>query len=155
MLWLPQKQYNTQKGFKKPFCVYFLVTLGFRRPNKLVDKPLLFNYGKGVGSMLSKKIAIRIKELRLQKNMTQEALAELAGLDLSYLGKIERGQIENIKIEPLDKIIKGLNIDYPSFFSFEKDDNDISEIIHDITSLNKREDIIRVFKQIILLSKNE
>ena len=43
--------------------------------------------------MLSSKVAARIKELRLQNGMTQEVLAELAGLDLSYLGKIERGQI--------------------------------------------------------------
>ena len=104
--------------------------------------------------MLSSKVAARIKELRLQNGMTQEVLAELAGLDLSYLGKIERGQIENIKIETLDKIIRAFNIDYPSFFSFEKDDNDISRIIHDLNSLDRREYIIRVFKQIIAISKN-
>ena len=96
--------------------------------------------------MLSSKVAARIKELRLQNGMTQEVLAELAGLDLSYL--------ENIKIETLDKIIRAFNIDYPSFFSFEKDDNDISRIIHDLNSLDRREDIIRVFKQIIAISKN-
>ncbi|OTO67558.1 helix-turn-helix domain-containing protein, partial [Enterococcus sp. 12E11_DIV0728] len=78
--------------------------------------------------MLSAKVAARIKELRLQNGLTQETLAELAGLDLSYLGKIERGQIENIKIETLDKIIKAFKIDYPSFFAFKKEDNDISRI---------------------------
>ncbi|EOI53651.1 helix-turn-helix domain-containing protein [Enterococcus gilvus] len=104
--------------------------------------------------MLSAKVAARIKELRLQNGLTQETLAELAGLDLSYLGKIERGQIENIKIETLDKIIKAFKIDYPSFFAFKKEDNDISRIIHDLNSIDKRNDIIRVFKQIIAISKN-
>ena len=35
--------------------------------------------------------------------MTQEKLADKAGMDVNALGRIERGQNSNIKLEPLDK----------------------------------------------------
>jgi len=33
-----------------------------------------------------------IKRLRLQRNMTQQVLADASGLDIRYIGSIERGQ---------------------------------------------------------------
>ena len=34
----------------------------------------------------------RIKELRYQKNLSQEMLAEIAGIDRTYIGGVERGE---------------------------------------------------------------
>ena len=36
-----------------------------------------------------KKVGLRIKELRELKGSTQEKLAEIAGISVDYLGKIE------------------------------------------------------------------
>jgi len=39
--------------------------------------------------MFYKKLGLRIKALREEKHLTQEKLAEKAGISLDYLGKIE------------------------------------------------------------------
>ncbi len=57
---------------------------------------------KGVGEIL--------KTLRLQRNLTQEELAEKVGKHRSYIGRIETKDGENIKIQTLVEIVeKGLN----------------------------------------------
>jgi transcriptional regulator with XRE-family HTH domain len=43
-------------------------------------------------STVARQFRRAIKELRLQKDMTQQELAEACGLDISYVGQIERGQ---------------------------------------------------------------
>lgn len=51
----------------------------------------------------------RIREARKNKELTQEQLAEIAGIGLMYLGEIERGQkMPSLKI--LCKIIEALDI---------------------------------------------
>ncbi len=57
---------------------------------------------KGVGEV--------IKELRKQRNMTQEELAEKVGKQRSYIGRIETQDGENIKVSTLIDIVEnGLN----------------------------------------------
>jgi transcriptional regulator with XRE-family HTH domain len=34
-----------------------------------------------------------VKRLRLERNMTQQELADASGLDIRYIGSIERGQV--------------------------------------------------------------
>ena len=52
-------------------------------------------------------IGYQIKEKRLQKDMSQEELAKIAGIDQSDLSKIERG-ILNPSVKMLNKIAKSL-----------------------------------------------
>ena len=63
---------------------------------------------------LNKKVANRIKELRLAKNMTQEQLSFEIGSH-SYISQLEMG-IKTITIETLDKVCKGLDITFKDFF---------------------------------------
>ena len=57
-----------------------------------------------------KSIGEIIKELRKQRNMTQEELAEKVGKQRSYIGRIETQDGENIKVSTLiDIVVKGLN----------------------------------------------
>lgn len=42
---------------------------------------------------ISERIGGKLKAIRLQQNITQSSLAELAGVSLSTLKKIERGEI--------------------------------------------------------------
>ena len=66
---------------------------------------------------LQSYISKRIRLLRLQKNITQQQLEELADLPLKYTYKLENLE-PNIKIKTLEKIMKALDVDtdIESFF---------------------------------------
>jgi transcriptional regulator with XRE-family HTH domain len=51
----------------------------------------------------------RVRELRLAAGLTQEKLAFHAGVDRSYLGQVERGEV-NVSIDSIGKIAKGLRV---------------------------------------------
>lgn len=73
--------------------------------------------------MLLKLIGERIRQLRKAKKLTQEELAEKAGVNASYMGTVERGE-RNISIETLEKIIQGLDVSPAEFFQFHDLEND-------------------------------
>ena len=43
-------------------------------------------------SAVARQFGKAVKAIRLQKGMTQQELADACGLDISYIGQIERGQ---------------------------------------------------------------
>lgn len=61
-------------------------------------------------------IGSRIKELRLKEEISQQALADITGLDRTFISHIENGK-RNITIETLEKLIKGLGLTFKIFFS--------------------------------------
>ncbi|NNH39590.1 helix-turn-helix domain-containing protein [Acinetobacter terrae] len=61
-------------------------------------------------SDLSKSIGLLVRNARLDQNITQEKLALLCNIDRSYLGRIERGEV-NLTVEKLYEIANVLNID--------------------------------------------
>jgi transcriptional regulator with XRE-family HTH domain len=67
--------------------------------------------------IFSKKIGRRIKHLRTDAKLSQEKLAEMAGLNRAYIGYIERGE-RNPTIPTLQKIAKQLNVSIDEFFKF-------------------------------------
>jgi len=63
------------------------------------------------------KIGERIKELRTEKNLTQEAVAFKADVDRTYMNHVETGK-RNISIGVLEKIIcHGLELTFKDFFN--------------------------------------
>ena len=60
-------------------------------------------------------VALAIRRFRKDHGMSQEALAEKAGLDRTYISGIERG-VRNITLDSLDRIIRALEVDYKTFF---------------------------------------
>ena len=60
-----------------------------------------------------------IRSKRLEQRLSQEAFADLVGLDRSYVGGIERGE-HNISIHNLLKIAAGLNTSLTKLFSEAK-----------------------------------
>lgn len=65
---------------------------------------------KPLNSLLVKRVAANVKQLRLEKQLSQEELAALAGYHRTYVGSIERSE-RNITIITLEKIAKALQIE--------------------------------------------
>lgn len=59
---------------------------------------------------LAISIGTKIRETRKSKSISQEQLALRTAIDRSYLGRIERGEV-NITVEKLDQISQTLDID--------------------------------------------
>lgn len=62
------------------------------------------------------KVGQRIKELRAQLGISQEALANKAELDRTYITDVENGR-RNISIENLEKLILALDTSVTIFFT--------------------------------------
>ncbi|AZC05356.1 helix-turn-helix domain-containing protein [Acinetobacter baumannii] len=60
-------------------------------------------------SELSNVIGQLIRNRRIQRSITQEALALQCGIDRSYMGRIERGEV-NLTVEKLYEIASALEI---------------------------------------------
>ncbi len=56
-----------------------------------------------------------IRELRKEKGLSQEAFADLAGVDRSYMGHIERGE-KNVTLTKIYQIAKALDMSLPAIF---------------------------------------
>lgn len=52
----------------------------------------------------------RVREVRRNKGISQEKLAELAGIDRSYMGNIERGE-KNITLKKAYEVCDALEMD--------------------------------------------
>jgi transcriptional regulator with XRE-family HTH domain len=56
-----------------------------------------------------KRFGQRVRELRSQQRLSQEAFAERCGLDRTYVGGIERGE-RNLALRNINAIAKALGI---------------------------------------------
>ena len=81
---------------------------------------------------LSDNVSNRIYELRTSKKLTQETLADKAGMDVNALGRIERGQI-----------------DHRTFFSFTTDEDSISKIVAKLSLVEDENRFIEIFDRIL------
>ncbi len=61
----------------------------------------------------------RIKQIRLQRQLTQEQFAELVGMSVDFLSLIERG-INAPSFEMLERMSSGLRMPVASLFTFDK-----------------------------------
>ena len=59
-----------------------------------------------------------MRRLREEKNLSQEALYDLAGLSKNQIGNIERGEV-NTTISTAYAISKALNISVSNLFEFD------------------------------------
>lgn len=67
--------------------------------------------------MIRKKLGLRIKELRKEKNFSQEELADLSNLDRTYINSVENGK-RNISIINIEKIANAFDLTLKDFFNF-------------------------------------
>ena len=61
------------------------------------------------------KFGLRVKELRLERKLSQEALANLAGIDRTYMPGIEKGE-RNVSIIVVEKLAIALKVKLNELF---------------------------------------
>jgi transcriptional regulator with XRE-family HTH domain len=74
-------------------------------------------------SVFAIKIGQVIKKKRTSLGLSQEALAAIAGINRSYLGEIERGEVELSAIN-LQRIADGLGIKLSELILLYENEND-------------------------------
>ncbi len=95
---------------------------------------------------IKKLLGRRIKEIRMNKGLTQEKLAELIGVGERNLSKIECGN-NFVTSETLSKILSALNIEPFELFNFKHLD-DINELKKELVDAinSERIDIRKLYQ---------
>ena len=65
---------------------------------------------------IKEKIGLRIRQLRHEQNISQEAFADVCELDRTYISSIEKGR-RNVSIINLEKIANALNVSLSTLFN--------------------------------------
>ena len=65
------------------------------------------------------KVSVRIRELRIERNMTQLDLAIKSNVDERQIQRLENQQTSPT-LKTIYKVANGLDIDLPTFFTFPK-----------------------------------
>lgn len=77
-------------------------------------------------SELLELVGTRIRDIRKSKGLSQEALAEKAGFNSSYIGFIERAE-RNISLKNLEKIAQALNVSVYQLLTYVKENDELTE----------------------------
>ncbi len=65
---------------------------------------------------IKKKFGDKVKQLRLERGLSQEGLANEANLDRTYIPGIEKGE-RNVSITVIEKLAIALKVDIRDLFS--------------------------------------
>jgi transcriptional regulator with XRE-family HTH domain len=78
-------------------------------------------------------IGLRIKKLRLSKDISQERLAEIMGISPKYLSNIERGK-ENPTLDIFMKLANALKVEVSEVFNYshEKSSKELRQMVLDL-----------------------
>jgi len=68
---------------------------------------------------IEKRLSRRIRELRKEKGLTQEKLAELAGVDYKHIQLLEGKNPSVPKLDTVEKIAKAFNISVTKLLDFK------------------------------------
>ncbi|WP_225556537.1 helix-turn-helix domain-containing protein [Flavobacterium columnare] len=67
--------------------------------------------------MLQKKVGKRIKEIRVEKNISQQGLADLCGIEASNMSRLEAGRA-NATLSTIEVVSKNLGVEPIELFKF-------------------------------------
>ena len=106
-------------------------------------------------SQLAMLIGQRIRNYRIQKELSQEELAEKCGLHSTYIGQVERGE-KNATIESISRIAGGLSLPLSTLFEnleeYQSDCQNYPSMAYDLVqSVPKpiQEKIVTILKTIV------
>lgn len=98
-------------------------------------------------------IGTRIKNKRNQTGLTQEQLAEKAGMHPTYMGKLERGD-KSATLDSLEKVVNALGLSYIDLFkdiqpigNEESENHVLHELINKLNmkSLEEQKAVLELF----------
>ncbi|MDQ0723534.1 transcriptional regulator with XRE-family HTH domain [Paenibacillus sp. W4I10] len=95
-------------------------------------------------SELRQLTGTRIRAMRNAKGLTQQKLADIAGLDYRYIGALERGE-RNFSIDTLEKVLVALKVSISELMLFSEEDSEstrqktIDEFILGINKLSEEQ----------------
>lgn len=75
-----------------------------------------YRYGVPL-SKLRRKLAKNLKKIRLDKNMTQENLAERLEITVRYVQRLEGKDTPNVGVDTIEKLAKALKVKAESLLS--------------------------------------
>ncbi|MEK4061561.1 MULTISPECIES: helix-turn-helix domain-containing protein [Paenibacillus] len=100
-----------------------------------------------------KLVGTRIRALRKERGLSQEALGEKGGFHFSYIGQIERGE-KNVSLLNLNKIAESLEVNLIQLFAYLDEDfivtsaeSDIQDIVALLRDANDEK--IRLAKNVL------
>ena len=67
---------------------------------------------------IRKRVGLRIKQLRQNLKLKQEALAYKAEIDKTYINEVENGK-RNVSVINLEKIVNALDVQVRDFFNHD------------------------------------
>ena len=99
---------------------------------------------------IKKRLGNKIREIRISRALTQEALAEKINLSSKSLSQIELGN-NFVSAETLEEICSALNINPNVLFDFKDEEvNRISAIDDIVSRLNKNPKLLKTIHKIVL-----
>lgn len=100
-----------------------------------------------------KLVGTRIRALRKERGLSQEALGEKGGFHFSYIGQIERGE-KNVSLLNLHKIAESLEVNLVQLFAYQDEEfmvtaaeSDIQQIVSMLRDANDEK--VRVAKNVL------
>lgn len=93
------------------------VDVNYAIPEAIVNDSRM-NFGNGVRAVWQRVLTgfgKRLREVRLEKAISQERLGDLAGLDRTYVSGVERGK-HNVSLINIAKLAKALGVPIGTLF---------------------------------------
>ena len=106
-----------------------------------------------VKEMIKKQIGKRLRDLRQRKGLTQKGMAKMAGVDYTYIGKIERGeQLPSLNV--LIRFAECLSLPLDRFFMDEATWRLVSLAPKDVYESMQRENLWELLRLLEGVDRN-
>lgn len=96
-----------------------------------------------------KEFGLRIREIRVMRNMTQQELADKCDLSLPFINLIENNK-RMVSLETLIKLLSALDVSLSDFFKeYSVENKELSKLIELLQYSENKEEYIAMFTKIL------